>query len=317
MITEKKILIIGGGRWARVIIEVILQLLPVNSKLLIFSPKNFQCMFDWIVEKKFNTRTEIVNSLNELETNEITAAIVVNAASDHEKSTEWAILNKLPVLVEKPVTLTANSTRRLIELANKKNTFYAAAHVFRFAGYLENFSEILKKEKLKRIQIQWMDLNSEIRHGEKKNYDASLPIHKDVLPHIFSILTTLNLPLPEKIKRIHWNEKKTEIKIECIALDLEYQFFLVREGIERQRIIHVETNTETLQLDFSKEPGFIERGKIKVTADKEWEQKMRPLATMLTSFLNSISRGSLDSRFDASFALSVNEFADSIDAFSN
>jgi hypothetical protein len=49
-------------------------------------------MFDWIVEKKINTRTEIVNSLNELETNEITAAIVVNTASDHEKSTEWAIL---------------------------------------------------------------------------------------------------------------------------------------------------------------------------------------------------------------------------------
>jgi hypothetical protein len=42
---------------------------------------------------------------------------------------------------------------------------------------------------------------------------------------------------------------------------------------------------------------------------------MRPLATMLTSFLNSISRGSLDSRFDASFALSVNEFADRIDKF--
>ena len=66
--------------------------------------------------------------------------------------------------------------------------------------------------------VKKSNLNSEIRHGEKKNYDASLPIHKDVLPHIFSILITLNLPLPEKIKRIHWNEKKTEIKFMILKL---------------------------------------------------------------------------------------------------
>lgn len=316
MIIEKKILIIGGGRWARVIIEVILQLLPANSKLLIFSPKNFQGMLDWTVEKKIDSRTEIINNLNKLEIKKIEAVIVVNAASDHEKSIEWAIFNNLPVLVEKPLTLSANATGRLIELAYKENTILAAAHVFRFARYLENFSEIVKREKIKQIQIHWMDLKTEVRHGEKKNYDASLPIHKDVLPHVFSILATLKLSLPEKIKSILWNEIKTKIEIRCNALDIEYAFFLEREGFERQRIIRVEAEAKTLELDFSKEPGFISNGESKVSADEDWNNKMRPLATMLSTFLNSISSQKMDSRLDASFALSVNEFADRIDKIS-
>lgn len=317
LITEKNVLIMGGGRWARVIIQVILDLLPVTSKVLIFSLKNSQSMSEWTVDRKMEARTQVVNDLAKVESKNIKAVIVANAASDHEKSTEWAIQNKLPVLVEKPITLSANATKRLMLLADKENTIYAAAHVFRFARYLENFGVILKGETIKRIQIQWMDLKAEMRHGERKSYDPSLPIHKDVLPHLFSILATLNLPLPEKIKEINWNEKKTEIEIHCLSFDMDYKFLLTRDGFERQRIIQVETNTHTLKLDFSKEPGFIMNGESKVTADRDWDTKMRPLATMLSTFLNSISLGKLDSRFHTSFALTVNEFADSIDTFSN
>ena len=188
--------------------------------------------------------------------------------------------------------------------------------MFRFARYLENFSVILKDKKIKQIQIEWMDLNSEIRHGEKKNYDVTLPIYKDVLPHIFSILATLNLPLPTELQTVHWNEKKTGIEIYCHGLGLEYKFILTREGFERKRMIRVETNSEVLKLDFSLEPGLIENGKTKVSADKGWNDRMRPLATMLTTFLNSISENNLDTRFALSFALSVNEFADRIENFS-
>ena len=159
-------------------------------------------------------------------------------------------------------------------------------------------------------------LLSKIRHDKKKNYDASLPIHKDVLPHVFSILATLKLSNTEKIKSILWNEIKTKIEIRCNALDIEYAFFLEREGFERQRIIRVEAEAKTLELDFSKEPGFISNGESKVSADEDWNNKMRPLATMLSTFLNSISSQKMDSRLDASFALSVNEFADRIDKIS-
>ena len=71
------------------------------------------------------------------------AIIVVNAASDHEESVEWALGQGCPVLVEKPFCLNFFAAQRLANLALTKNRYLATAHVFLFASYVETFSKLV------------------------------------------------------------------------------------------------------------------------------------------------------------------------------
>jgi len=307
---NKNVLIIGGGRWARVIVEVILDLLPDTSQVFIFSAKNSEAMSVWTREKKIESKTVIVSDLLDLDIEKITAAIVVNAARDHEKAAEWAIQNGLPVLVEKPVTLNINSTKRLMKLANEKKNILTAAHVFRFSRYLENFSHALNNQVITSIKIHWMDAKSEIRHGEQKSYDSSLPIYKDVLPHILSILATLCLPLPEQIENMTLTNGGSDLEMEFLLGNIPCFLKLTRDGNKRKRLIKVETESDILKMDFTKEPGMIINQYSQVNADPDWNLEMRPLASMLTAFLNSVSSGLVDNRLDITFGLKVNEFID-------
>ena len=56
-----------------------------------------------------------------------------------------------------------------------------------------------------------MDLKTEVRHGEKKIMMRHFQFIK-MFFCVFSILATLKLSLPEKIKSILWNEIKTKLK---------------------------------------------------------------------------------------------------------
>ena len=227
---KKNILVIGGGRWARVIIEVILQIHSYSSQIWVYSPKNYKAMLQWTLDNNFDSRVFIIRELFNINTKDILSVIIVNSARDHEKAIEWAIQNELPVLVEKPISLTANSTRRLINLAKEKKTQLSAAHVFRFARYLTNFSILLKKRDIKSIYITWIDPKSESRYGEQKKYDSSLPIFKDLLPHILSILLTLELPLPEKIESLNLYKGGSELEIKFYLEGKPCYIRLARDG---------------------------------------------------------------------------------------
>ena len=43
------IIVIGGGRWARVLLETICNLTPVSVKIYVLSPRNHTVMAEWIL----------------------------------------------------------------------------------------------------------------------------------------------------------------------------------------------------------------------------------------------------------------------------
>ena len=296
--------IIGGGRWARVLIKVLHTIAPKEVKMSIHSLHNAKGMEAWVSHQGFENRIGVYSILPNFSSNVSNAVIVVNAAGDHEKSAKWALGQDYPVLVEKPLSLNFLAAQRLANLALSRKIYLATAQVFLFASYVETFSKIVADEnEIISINVIWMDLQS---------YDAGLPVYLDWMPHILSILGTFLVsptPLCEKIDLLGGG---SHLNIHLIYGQIPCSIELVRNGNSRQRIFEVCTRHKKLTLDFSDEPGVIFVNGISQSGDSNWHVKKKPVAKMLESFLTGAAGGIRDARLDVSVGLNANQVIDQI-----
>ena len=148
------IAVIGGGRWARVLTGVLCGLVPPSVGISVHSLHNADSMSAWVSERGFSQRIHVSSVWPQLLSVKSKAVIVANAARDHERAIEWALSSGAPVLVEKPIALTAAASQRLANLACRRSLYFAAAHIFLFAGYIENFSKIVAEaESIRFIRV--------------------------------------------------------------------------------------------------------------------------------------------------------------------
>ena len=311
----KCIAVIGGGRWARVLAEVICDIAPATTRLFIYTPNNSDSMTAWALEQGFRQRIDVFSSWSFLDAGEIGAMIVVNAASDHEAAIEKGINANIPVLVEKPVSLSYSSSKRLADLAQQKNICFASAHIFLYADYLKNFSRLVSDlGGARAIHVDWSDPVAESRYGEQKQFDSGLPIYADWLPHVLSILGfIMQLTIPPKFNRLGFHRGGCQIELEFMLNDVPCFMRLVRNGDIRKRIIDVETDQQRVTLDFSKEPGTITNGSSVINADPDWENSTRPSAKMIAKFLSSVEvGGDFDERLDINIGLNANLAIDAV-----
>lgn len=308
------IAVIGGGRWARVLTEVLCGLVPSSVGISVHSPHNAGSMATWASERGWGDRIHVFSDLPQFVSGS-SAVIVVNAARDHERAIEWALSAGVPVLAEKPVTLTAVATQHLADLARSRKTYFAAAHIFLFARYIEKFSKLVGETgDIRFLRVCWMDPQSESRYGEQKQYDPGLPVFADWLPHVLSIVGTLkpdSLPCCEKLEFLRGG---AQLHIEFMLDDIPCSVQLVRNGDRRQRIIEVTAGQKMLQIDFSSEPGKIISGSETMDGDPDWGQASRPSAMMLKAFLRGVAGGELDSRLNIEIGLQANQVIDNVAA---
>jgi hypothetical protein len=271
-------------------------------------------MATWASERGWGDRIHVFSDLPQFVSGS-SAVIVVNAARDHERAIEWALSAGVPVLAEKPVTLTAVATQRLADLARSRKTYFAAAHIFLFARYIEKFSKLVgETEDIRFLRVYWMDPQSESRYGEQKQYDPGLPVFADWLPHVLSIVGTLkpdSFPCCEKLEFLRGG---AQLHIELMIDDIPCSVQLVRNGDRRQRIIEVAAGQKMLQIDFSSEPGKIISGSETMDGDPDWGQGSRPSAMMLKAFLRGVAGGELDSRLNIEMGLQANQVIDNVAA---
>jgi predicted dehydrogenase len=298
--------IIGGGRWARVLTEVLCDLVPLGVKLSVHSSRNAKMMMAWVSERGLVKRISVSSSLPSFPSDASNAIIVANAARDHESSVEWALTQNYPVLVEKPLCLNFVAAQRLANLALARKVYLATAHVFLFASYVEAFSKhVTDVNKIVSIRVLWMDPQSESRYGEIKSYDPSLPIYADWLPHVISILGTLVIGTDLLCEHLDFLKGGAHLKINLIYGQIPCAIELVRNGNSRQRVIEVITDQKKITLDFGKEPGSIYSDAKQLSADQNWTNKPKPVARMLAAFLQGATGGIRDSRLDMSIGLSA------------
>ncbi len=294
----------GGGRWARVYVDVLLQLLPVSSKVLVYSPRNGQLMDSWIQERGASGRVTIFSSLPVLPSSESKAVIVVNAAVDHERSVEWAIAQGAAILVEKPLTLSFGSSRRLVEKASRNGLYLAAAHVFLFAGYLHRFRrEVQALGEVTTVSVLWADAALEARHGEAKSFDPGLRIFEDCIAHVMSMLEVLDPGASPALVGLQLFRGGAQLELALASPTRRYTVCLVRNGETRRRVLTAANAAGVRTLDFSCEPGTITNGAETVSALPDWASSQKPLSCMLEAFLVACGGGHRDARLETEVGL--------------
>ena len=299
-----RVSVIGAGRWARVMIETLCGILPVSIEISVHSPGNAMKMSDWVMEQGLNGRVHVFSEWPQYTSTKSSAAIVVNAASDHERTVEAMLSAGIPVLVEKPMASSEFAAQRLVDIAHSRNIPFATAHIFLFAKYLNLFAcHVAKAKDIPGVRLVWADPKSENRYGEKKRYDPGLPIFADWLPHVLSILGLIVPDVSQRCDGLEFHRGGAHLKLKLMLGDIPCHVELIRNDEQRQRVIEVTTEGDMLQLDFTNEPGTIMSGSRTIEGDADWGGNKRPLAQMLISFLKWAAGGEFDDRLDAMIGL--------------
>ncbi|MDF1827362.1 MAG: Gfo/Idh/MocA family oxidoreductase [Legionellaceae bacterium] len=309
-----RLAVIGGGRWARVIAEVLHRILPSNIILSVHSKRNVQALEAWSSSLVAGERIVISEEWPELNEARDCAVIVVNAVRDHADAVKRALSSGAPVLVEKPVALSAGDVERLMALSQAEGVCFAAAHVFKFASYIGNFAEHIPSLKaIQVIRVCWADPQLESRYGEVKQYDPGVPIYVDCLPHVVSILNQL---IPETLllfETLQFHRGGAHLILQLLFGRSTCVIELERNSKQRKRFVEIEyDDRQKLQLDFSTEPGLIYDGDDCCSAALDWEIAQRPMEKMLRAFIDSASGGAFDPRLDSCLGLSAAELIDHV-----
>jgi len=301
-----RILVLGGGRWARVIVGVLTDLLAEDVSITACSPRGADALTSWVRRKGLVDRVQVLDERPQRLNANDTAVIVANAARDHVASGLWALNQGCAALIEKPFARDCLGTQRLIAAARQRQVPVAAAHVFRFAGYLDVLAErIAAIGDRKTLEIRWSDATAEERYGEQKGYDPAVPVFQDCLPHVVSVIQTVTGVMPKGVTALSVRRGGAQVEM---GLDIgagDCRVFLERHAPVRQRAILVDSADGTVHLDFAKEPGLITLNGVALCADDHWNNRPRPLASLLSAFLEAAAGGRWDQRLSTDTALAV------------
>lgn len=305
-----RVAIIGGGRWARVLVDELYIVAPTAVAISIHSTHNSDLMARWVEAQGYGARVRVLSSWPDAE---VGAVIIANAARDHEAAIEWALNMRIPTLVEKPIALTASAAEHLAKLAGANNVPLAASQVFLFARYLANFSRVVAEAgPIKSLRIDWSDPAREDRYGERKNYDASLPVFADWLPHIVPIVYHWVPELRLQCQRLQVDRGGAAVQLELTAENIRCSVRMERNAERRQRVVEAYTAGDVFRLDFSTEPGVIMSHESTTVADPDWENGKRPVACMLAAFLEYAAGNGGDERLDVRHGLRACRITDQV-----
>ena len=300
----RTVVVVGGGRWARVYITVLLKILPAHTRLLVYSPRNSQFVSNWIKRKCIEHRVAVSISLPVVHQRENAVVIVANAAADHFSAIEWSISKGIPVLAEKPFVLSSNEFDLLINSSFQQSVQLSSAHVFLFADYLYNFKNALRSlNNITSVSILWTDSLSESRHGEAKSFDPRVRIYEDCLPHILSILEIIQPGISPRFSSLQLYRGGAHLQLDFTTLNCVYSVCLIRNAKERRRLVTVNASETSLSLDFTHEPGIIFNSSDETSASPNWELSPKPITLMLNAFFDSVVSYQQDSRLSTSVSM--------------
>lgn len=258
-------------------------------------------------------RVEIMGALPHVPDAQRSAVIIANAAREHEATAKWSLAAGVPTLVEKPIALSGDSARRLGAIARERGLLLAPAHVFLFASYLRALSAtIASAGAMEAMWIHWSDPAAETRYGELKSYDSSVPLVVDVLPHIVQLVVAVSGVLPSAAREVDVRDGGSSVSLSLRVGDVPCSVQLGRHSDRRRRLLRVQAERGTFELDFSTEPGSISTPGGVVVSDDTWSASARPLASMLTAFLHWAAGGEKDARLALQPAIRACELIDAI-----
>jgi len=177
-----KILIIGGGRWGKVHLSELLKL-QQNIKITIYSKFNATQ-----IKKKYDVKEVIVFSkIRDILTKKYDLVTIATKNKYHEKFLELFSKKNNHILTEKPFLSGLNYFLNLKKILSKKNKGIFISSPWLYNKNLIEVKNLIKNESFDYIKFVWHEKRSEIKYGQKKILDLTIPYNVDLTTHILSI----------------------------------------------------------------------------------------------------------------------------------
>ena len=263
---KKNIVLVGSGRWGRVLILEILKNFKNIKKIYVFTnyPNSLK---KWINYKKYSN-VIIITNFSELKKIKSNFSLIANKNKDHFKYCKKLLNFGYNVLVEKPFLLNLKKSKKLINLSKTKKLFLMVGLQFLFANYFYYIKKnIIKGNIITDFSIDWLDKKNEKRNNSIKIHDPSINYVEDVYYHAYSILYIFlgkgniffnkKISKLKKLQKLAFKYNNCDITINCsknwyyrkrvLKLNLSNgKFFLI--NFSNDQNIKIKLNNKILKL---------------------------------------------------------------------
>ncbi len=303
--------IVGGGRWARVVASEALKIGSPALQIVLVSAKNELGMQKWI-EDNFKVKQLIVKSKIPKIVLDNSYAYVVNETKNRFETLSALLINRMPVLVEKPFMLNYKHCEEIINLYKSNEIFIASSQVFRFMSGLHAIKEVVSLDKTLSIEFSWCDKIQEVRYGETKTFEKDVPIYFDILPHIYSILCEIFGGLPMTLIKVK-SEKDSNEFLAAFKYNnnIDINIFISRISRKRIRNMQIKSVCNLISFDFTAEECLQISCDGKIVCEKNFG-KSNGIQRMLSAFLQSQEGAPPDSRLETDTVFTVTKMCEVI-----
>lgn len=255
--------VVGAGRWAKVVCNVLAAFRPAISKIVLVAERNHADASTWVDEQiakgsDAHRRVSVTPSLQDvLDANDIEAAIVTKMASEHYAAARRLLQAGKHVLVEKPLVLHAVEARELVDVARTKRRVLAVGYEFMFDIAFQQLRELAAEHltDVRRVRFVWSDSASIMKWGVLKRPDFSANAITDLCPHLLSVLSTLFGDRDIEVRRVSSRSGWSDAELELACGSIDVRAALDKNAASPRRTIEISAASgRSLTLDFSAEP---------------------------------------------------------------
>ncbi|MDO9436511.1 Gfo/Idh/MocA family protein [Hydrogenophaga sp.] len=189
------VLIVGGGRWGKVWASVLSGAQESSKHLLIAARTDPEAVRVWADSDASVDHLVVCESIAEAvaQREELAMAIVCSRPQDHERDVLEAFRYGLHVLVEKPISTTADSAMRMLLESQRVQRKLVVGTEFAYIPALHQCAHewrLSARDSLE-VRVCWEDPALETRYGSSKSRHPEVDALGDLLPHAFSIFRVL------------------------------------------------------------------------------------------------------------------------------
>jgi hypothetical protein len=307
-------LVVGSRRWARLMAAELCAALPADAVVHMQGDPADEELKDWLTTSGLETKIQVSTGFPPCPIVATGVAFVVNSAYLHKATAESLLNAGYNVVCEKPITFSRRETLGLIDRAAELRLQLFCTNTYLFASYMDTFREKwITGYRFDSMHLSWADPEREVRYGETKGYDSSLPLIYDVLPHIANIALATRGEFRATSHSIQVRRGGSAVLVHYRCEDFDAHFALERNAPQRKRAISFSSAARQVLFDFSREPGFVSVDRLPpVPVDPPWINKPKPIAAMISSVREFFESGKTDPRLSISASLFGNDLIDAV-----
>ena len=184
---KKRICVVGAGNWGKNHIKTLHKLNSLGA--IVDRDEKLLNVF-----KKKYPETTIYLNLEDAFKGHYDGFIVATPAETHFKIAKTIILKKKNLLVEKPLTLSAQDALELVHLAKENDVSLMVGHVLLFHPAINKIKEIIESGRIGKLQYLY---SNRLNLGKVRTEEN---VFWSLAPHDISIFQFLTNSYPSKIK---------------------------------------------------------------------------------------------------------------------